>query len=48
MLFWPSEEAQGLTEYALILVLVAIVTIAILLIMGPVIGNAFSNVTANL
>ncbi len=44
MLFLPQEEAQGLVEYALILVLVAIVVIAILLIMGPVVGNVFSNI----
>ncbi len=44
MLFIPREEAQGLVEYALILVLVAIVVIAILLLMGPVIGNVFSNI----
>lgn len=46
MLFLPKEDAQGLVEYALILVLVAIVVIAILLILGPVVGNVFSNITA--
>jgi pilus assembly protein Flp/PilA len=39
------EKGQGLVEYALILVLVAVVVIAILLIMGPQIGNAFSRIT---
>ncbi len=48
MLFMPREEGQGLVEYALILVLVAIVVIAILTLLGPVIGNAFSNIIANL
>ncbi|MFZ5917082.1 MAG: Flp family type IVb pilin [Chloroflexota bacterium] len=43
-----NEKGQGLVEYALILVLVAIVVIAILLLLGPVIGNAFSNIVANL
>lgn len=42
MLFLPREEGQGLVEYALILVLVAIVVIAILLLVGPAIGNVFS------
>jgi len=42
------EKGQGLVEYALILVLVAIVVIAILLLLGPVIGNVFSNITAEL
>jgi pilus assembly protein Flp/PilA len=44
MLFLPQEEGQGLVEYALILVLVSIVVIAILLILGPVVGNVFSNI----
>ena len=44
MLFVPREEGQGLVEYALILVLVAVVVIAILTLLGPAIGNTFSNV----
>jgi len=44
MLFVPREEAQGLVEYALILVLVAVVVIAILTLLGPAIGNVFSNI----
>ena len=44
MLFLPREEGQGLVEYALILVLVAIVVIVILAILGPAIGNVFSNI----
>ena len=48
MLFLPGEEGQGLVEYALILVLVAIVVIAILLLLGPIVGNVFSNLIANL
>ncbi len=43
-----SEKGQGLVEYALILVLVAIVVLAVLLLLGPVVGNAFSNIVANL
>ena len=43
-----DKEGQGLVEYALILVLVAIVVIAILAIMGPQIGNVFSRVTNGL
>ncbi len=43
-----DEEGQGLVEYALILVLVAIVVIAILAIVGPQIGNIFSRVTNGL
>jgi len=48
MLFSPKEKGQGLVEYALILVLVAIVVIAALLIMGPMIGNVFSKINSSL
>ena len=48
MLFMPREEGQGLVEYALILVLVAIVVIAILTLLGPAIGGVFSNIIKNL
>lgn len=47
MLYLPREEGQGLVEYALILVLVAIVVIVILALLGPAIGNIFSNIYAN-
>jgi len=40
----PREEGQGLVEYALILVLVAVVVIVILALLGPVIGNVFSDI----
>ena len=48
MLFSPKENGQGLVEYALILVLVAIVVIAALMILGPLIGNVFSKVNSSL
>ena len=45
MLYRPqNEEGQGLVEYALILVLVAVVVIVVLAVLGPTIGNIFSNV----
>ena len=44
MLFAPKEKGQGLVEYALILVLVAIVVIIILALLGPAIGNVFSQI----
>jgi pilus assembly protein Flp/PilA len=43
-----TERGQGLVEYALILVLVAIVVIAALMILGPIIGNAFSTINNSL
>ncbi len=39
-----SQRGQGLVEYALILVLVAIVVIAALIILGPIVGNTFSTI----
>jgi pilus assembly protein Flp/PilA len=42
------ERGQGLVEYALILVLVAIVVIAALMILGPIIGNTFSTINNSL
>jgi pilus assembly protein Flp/PilA len=47
MLFNPREKGQGLVEYALILVLVSVVVIAILTLLGPAIGNVFSSIKNN-
>jgi pilus assembly protein Flp/PilA len=38
------EQGQGLVEYALILVMVALIVIVILAVMGPAIGKVFSQV----
>jgi pilus assembly protein Flp/PilA len=46
MLYQPAEQGQGLVEYALILVMVAMVVIIILALLGPAIGNTFSNVVS--
>jgi pilus assembly protein Flp/PilA len=43
-----QKKGQGLVEYALILVLVAIVIIIILSVLGPAIGNVFSQVIHNI
>jgi pilus assembly protein Flp/PilA len=48
MLFAPKEKGQGLVEYALILVLVAVVVIAILALLGPAIANIFQNIVTNI
>ena len=48
MLFSPKEKGQGLVEYALILVLVSVVVLAVLLILGPIIGNVFSEINSTL
>jgi pilus assembly protein Flp/PilA len=44
MLTAPKEKGQGLVEYALILVSVAIVVVAKLALLGPAIGNVFSTI----
>lgn len=48
MLYLPREEGQGLVEYALILVLIAIVVIAVLALLGPQIASIFSQISASL
>ncbi len=48
MLFAPSEKGQGLVEYAFIMLLVALVVIAVLTLLGPAIGNAFSRVVSKI
>ena len=48
MLFLNREEGQGLVEYALVLVLVSVVVIAILTLLGPQIGQVFSRISATL
>ena len=48
MLFQPQEKGQGLVEYAIILVFVAIVVIAIVRVLGPKIGNIFSTINSSL
>ncbi len=44
MRFFRGEDGQGLVEYALILVLVAVVAIAVLALLGPYIGNWLNDV----
>jgi pilus assembly protein Flp/PilA len=48
MLYLPREEGQGLVEYALIIVLVAIVVIVALTALGPIISNVFDRIAGNL
>ena len=42
------EAGQGLVEYVLILVLVSIVVITVLRLLGPIIGNTFSEIDGEL
>jgi pilus assembly protein Flp/PilA len=42
------DHGQGLVEYALIIALVVLVVMGILILLGPAIGSAFSNIKNNL
>jgi pilus assembly protein Flp/PilA len=44
MLFLPREEGQGLVEYGMILVLIAVIVALVLLLLGPTVGNLYSTV----
>ena len=48
MLFLPREEGQGLSEYALLLAFVALIVIVILYLLGPAVGNLYSNIVGNM
>ncbi len=48
MLYLPNEEGQGLVEYALIIVLIAIVVITALTLLGGQIRNVFNTITNTL
>jgi len=43
-----DEEGQGLVEYALILVLIAIVIIVMMSVLGKQVNNTFSNISNGL
>jgi len=42
MISAASPRGQGLVEYALIMLLVALIVIVVLAILGPAVGNVFS------
>ncbi len=46
--FFAREEGQGLVEYALILVLIAIVVIGILSVLGNRVSTVFSQINSGL
>lgn len=46
--FFAKEEGQGLVEYALILVLIAIVVIGILTLLGKKVSEVFSEIDSGL
>jgi pilus assembly protein Flp/PilA len=46
--FFAHEEGQGLVEYALILVLIAIVVVGILTVLGNRVSTVFSEIDKGL
>ena len=48
MIVRSEAKGQGLVEYALIMLLVALAVIIVLALLGPSIANVFSNVVANI
>ncbi len=42
------EYGQGLVEYGMILVLVAVIVIVVVFLLGPGIGNMFSQVVSGI
>jgi pilus assembly protein Flp/PilA len=48
MLCSIHERGQGLVEYALLIVLIAIVAISTFLILGPAIGNVLTKLNSKL
>jgi pilus assembly protein Flp/PilA len=46
--FWNDESGQGLTEYALIIALVAVALIAVLIVFRNQIGGVFDRASAAL
>jgi pilus assembly protein Flp/PilA len=46
--FFAKEDGQGLVEYALILVLIAIVVIGILTVLGGKVSAVFSTINSGL
>jgi Flp pilus assembly pilin Flp len=45
---YKREKGQGLVEYGLILILVAVVVLIVVAVLGPSIGSMFSNILAKL
>jgi pilus assembly protein Flp/PilA len=44
MLFLLREEGQGLLEYGLVIILLAIAVVAVLILLGPIISDLFQEV----
>ena len=43
-----SPRGQGLVEYALLIIMVGVVIVVVLNLLGPAVGNLFSNIIMNI
>ena len=43
-----GEQGQGLVEYALVLLFIAVIAVAVIAFLGPGISNAISNIATSL
>ena len=46
MLFYRKERGQGMVEYALLIVLLAIVVVVMIQVMGTAVSNMYSNIVS--
>jgi pilus assembly protein Flp/PilA len=46
MIYLPAEDGQGLVEYALIIMLIALVLIAIVTLFGTQLSTTYSSITS--
>ncbi len=44
MLFRFNDKGQGLVEYAFIMILVVLIILVVLALLGPAVGNMYSQV----
>jgi len=42
------EEGQGLIEYAMIMIFVAVLVVALLTVLGPTVANMFENIYSSM
>ena len=45
---WADESGQDLVEYALLVALIAVIVIAALVLLGPIIATVFNKISSNL
>lgn len=48
MIFRTNNRGQGLVEYAFIMILVVLIILVVLALLGPAVGNMYSQVVPNI